>query len=528
MDERFTEWRRQYQYIEGSRETDRGIEVPVTGRSEIRLDPPPGGVTGELRLTDVGTTHDDVRLDILGGASYRLVVVASSALRTLRFQSSSGQAGMPQVLEVEGLATAEHAVALHGFSPSGSLNLRRGRFHIAFDGVPTQLILNDCSIEASSTKHVEAAELKGTVQFLETNLLEARKTTVGKDVHLVSKGGISLGEIEALDGSLVFKLSGGASAASVADGATLDFELSHDPQTTLQLGNNRTPVDQPISELTVTGHGRLDSFWSLDKACFDGKARGDLAIHIGDGRQVTDATGACDVVAPNAIVIGEPSKGLRLLRLIGANGGSLSSVDVYDLQISDLAALEQTLRFVPVFPGRNEARKRLKEMSLGASDPQEISSQRAYFWSNMVPLVKSKHASGDIQSETRYAAMLSRRWAPGRKREKALLWLYEQIEFGERIGRPLFLLTLASLLAAFVQEAPWAHPNFSSQDVLSFLQNWVRFSLSPLSFFRAEGVPKPAVFEDFAPRLGVAVVQVFNTIMLIFALIAMRRIAKAE
>lgn len=528
MDGQFTEWRRQYQYIEGAKETDRGIEVPIAGRSEVRLDPSPGEITGELRLTDVGTTHDDVRLDLIGQLNYRLVVIAAPKLRTLRFQSSSGQAGMPQVLEVIGLQPAENGIALHGFAPQDSLLLTRGRFRIAFEGVPKRLVLDGCSIEASSTTHVELAELRGAVEFLETNLLEAKQTRVAADARVLSKGGITLGDVHPLDATVSLSLRGSAFAASVPDGTTLEFELSQEPATNLQLGRDQTPIDQPISQLTVKGFGTLDCFWSLDAPSFLGEKRGNLSIYIRDGRQVTEATGSCDLAAPQSIVIGKPPDGLKLLRVLGAGGGSLSNVDVYNLHISDLAALEQTLRFVPLFPGRNEARKRLKEMTLGATDPEEISSQRAYFWSSMVPLVKSKHASGDIQSETRYAAMLSRLWAPGRKREKALLWLYEQVEFGERIKRPLVLLAVASLLGALIQEAPWANPNFSPDDVLPFLQGAIKFALSPLSFFRAEGVPKPPEFADFAPRLGVAIVQIFNTVMLIFALIAMRRVAKAE
>jgi hypothetical protein len=144
----------------------------------------------------------------------------------------------------------------------------------------------------------------------------------------------------------------------------------------------------------------------------------------------------------------------------------------------------------------------------------------------MTDILKKSHAPGWVQSEARYASARARRTSTPDLRERALLSLYAIAGYGERIMRPLLVLGCLAVIATVI-DSGLSTPSLHPEDVTATLRLWVRYLLAPLTFFRLEDVPEVSV-EGIWASVAFTVYRAIGIILIVFSLIATRRIAKAE
>jgi hypothetical protein len=209
-----------------------------------------------------------------------------------------------------------------------------------------------------------------------------------------------------------------------------------------------------------------------------------------------------------------------------AEGAEVQVVSAFDLLPSDLRALEKIERFVPAFPRARELRREVDHMQMGTTDPAVQSRRRAHFWSRMVTLLASSHASGGIQSDARYVAARARRhhltWNRD-FREKTLLTAYAFVGYGERVLWPLGWLLVMSVVGAI---ALWDRSSdLCCERSGEFLGAILSLFLSPLEFFRFTEAPEASgPLEESV----VLLIRIIGLVLLFFSLSAARRVAKAE
>ena len=207
---------------------------------------------------------------------------------------------------------------------------------------------------------------------------------------------------------------------------------------------------------------------------------------------------------------------LKVDRIGEAEGAEVSGLDVFSCRIGDLTELRKAERVNIWLPSAKEAVQRASQMDHLSPE------QRASFWMMLKSITEQKHSPGALQSAVRFVAAEARRSSTG-GRERAILEIYRLVGYGERIGWPLYWFVGASMLA----------PVFLLTWPLSGVGDWWavswRLLLSPLRFFRLEaGIPDiPVPLMPWTSVLSLGV-QILGIVMILFSLLATRRLARAD
>lgn len=214
------------------------------------------------------------------------------------------------------------------------------------------------------------------------------------------------------------------------------------------------------------------------------------------------------------------------MRRIGdVEGATLQNVDIYEVPLTDLQRLAKASVVVPWLTTRRRARGRenaaIHPTYGPRRDPAVVRWERAEFWAQLSTLLADKHAPGAVRSEARYAAHQARHLAIPRGREHALLAFYGPLGYGERIGRPLGALGLLAALGAV-----WIS---GSENFRGIAHTFISLLGAPLSFFGFTDLRK-ALPTASGPIDGIVLlaVQVLGLLFLVLALVAARRVLRAE
>jgi hypothetical protein len=252
----------------------------------------------------------------------------------------------------------------------------------------------------------------------------------------------------------------------------------------------------------------------------------DFHLEVQDGGQVDALSGCVTLIAsPRSVCIGDKDGAFRPTKVEAAKDAELQDINVYGLDLTDLANLAESYRFSPWLP-RNDKQAREQEdaMPVGTSDPSLQVRRRAYFWARMAHILPGTHATGSVQSKVRYSASGSRRNSlPLRSYERLLLSLYSLAGYGERITLPLaWMLALSSLGALFLEGSVWDAE--CCDRLLNSGETLGGLLVAPLTFFR---FIDPIDTEGIDAGIRVTV-TILNTLLLFFSLTALRRVTIAE
>lgn len=283
-------------------------------------------------------------------------------------------------------------------------------------------------------------------------------------------------------------------------------------------------VTGETADIRAQGRGSI-RLANCKRAIFDG----DLALSLKPGDSIELASGRiASLNIEDATITGAEENPLAARRILNAEGAELDSVDLTQLtSISSISRLRAAHRVVPSLPSK------FKELTaIAEGKPPGMPEQaRQVFWAQLSDLVAEKKARGAVQAELRFISAHARLMAaPKWSREKAWLWLYKAVGYGERIWRPLFLYILASMLVftLVVSRTAGLEPVQDGSPMVNGLPlrlMWDLFVL-PLSFFRfaGESVIQGGLFADVLTLI----LRVGGILMVFFALAAIRRLTKAE
>jgi hypothetical protein len=331
-------------------------------------------------------------------------------------------------------------------------------------------------------------------------------------------GDVQLGRVRSQDGKPpVLRLVRGG-----------NFHMTGVPDGTIvELGENaQADFADSLSEATgvvIRGFGRIYIRGTLTSPRFE---PGEALVADVTG-SVLDASGELTSLRAHArsAVSGDPHDPLKLKSVSDAASALLEQVDIYSLSIGDLSALEQAERLSPWIPPARKARKLEDGMALGGGSQKVIQVKRAHFWARVSIMVRDKHAPGAVQSEVRYAAQRARRKSLPIGRERLVLTLYQLVGFGERILRPMLWYAALSAAVALMFNADPGHGGLAHA---SFLSIWVSVLASPLAFLRLPSVGTALHPHGPAQQAALFFMRLIGLLLLVFALIAARRLAKAE
>jgi hypothetical protein len=361
---------------------------------------------------------------------------------------------------------------------------------------------------------VAKLHVSGTVQLHD---ILSNETVVDPDTQFLL-GNAELGRIGssvAQPPTLRFLGSGSIRLGSIPDGSTV--VLANGARVEL------TDRASDASEVLLRGSGYISIGGTLTRPRFEPVT--DLVVEVRGS--VLDATGEVTVLIANArsVVTGDRDRPVVLKAIREAQSALLEQVDIYNLAIGDLSALETSERFSPWIPAPRKARRLEDAMSLGGGSDETIRVKRAHFWMRVSTMTRDKHAPGVVQSEVRYAAQRARRRSLRFGREWAMLAAYQCLGFGERILRPLLLYAVLTGAVAVVFTADPGHGGLANANFLSI---WVSVLASPLAFLRLPSVGTALHPHGPAQQGALFFMRLVGLLLLLLALIAARRLAKAE
>lgn len=482
------------------------VSLDVSLQSGISLPPAPEGY--ELTLTGAGEQGPEFPIDIGDDPPSKLSIRAAPKLERLRFNRKPFPCAVLELSEATGTVVVSGLRVVR-------LELNNGRMQVEAsddDSVPESIFVSGATFFLPQWTF-PLLELEGEVGIIGPQFF-AERTVVRGPVTIGGGAEARLGEVEAAEpGPAELTLVGRIQVNKLPDDSKVhvrDGYLNF-------ISGNSTPCARATH---IEGHGLVDVDGVLERPNFV-PSGGPLGLQLGYQGQVLEASGAVALRATRAgLCQGSPVHPLRFTQVESATEVEIENVSLYDLSISDLRPLKESRRLWPWIPRGWRARKKAREledrMQLGGGGVNVVLRKRAYFWTELSAMLREKHAPGAVQSEVRYAAARARRKAAPRGREKTLLTFYALAGYGERIARPIALHGLVGALGVLA---------FPLCRLRMYAITWIRLFVSPLGFFRLATGPSA---HGIVEQVTLVVVEGVGLLLLLLAVLAARRIAKAE
>lgn len=530
------EWALQLRpYASGDPEVEgRTISISVSRNQLPALPPAPLGT--HLVLRNVGWAHATFSPSTHEQPPALITIVAADELRNLEFGGLRGTGRLQIALD---LVHCSERISVRGILPAG-FAVRNGQLRLGqIASTPTSASLEEASLTSASgvaNWELNQLTLTGDISLENVNIWAAR-TLIEEVARTQGAAKISLGEVTGANGEIELVTVTPVSVQSLPDGSLVELGA-----TTMNLGGDDVAVE--ARDLGFLGDGSIQLNLDVSGGRFTSPlGRSPLTIQLGSGRQLLDAVSPGESqriqleLSAGSICSGHPETPIRLASVRVEGGAQLQDVDCYALGLADLLQLERCQRFHPWIPRRQwnwspltwfqQHPARTLEDDQIREEARDLSlRERAHYWATMTDILKTSHAPGWVQSEARYAAARSRQASTHDRREWLLLSLYWVAGFGERIVRPLIVLALLATGATLI-DAGTVRPSLAPDDISATLEVWVRYLLAPLTFFRLEDIPGVKV-EGVWPSVVLTVYRTMGIILIVFSLIATRRIVKAE
>jgi hypothetical protein len=487
------------------------LEIDASNQNELDLSQ---GVEGaRVRLTRVGVGQQSVRVVGDERISDFFLDEVTASLPQLQLNGLRGALS----ISVDGTAASE--TRLYG-DFVGDLQLLGGRWDIRLgrDSIHRLAVITAQVTFTGNAPLIRRLTLSGNVTLAR---LSAEETIIQPPVVIYSAGDVDLGAVSKGLATPVELTFGSASQSISLRDLPPNSEILLDGAI---VSLSPSSVQGPTSRgVTFRGTGRVVVTTSLESPTFEPARTQSLILELTQQGQVSGAKGRVVLNAqPGSQCIGVAKTPLVLDRVDRAERAELEHVSLQRLLFTDLAALREAERLIPWMPpvsNLSKARKYVDDATAGGGEPDLIATKRAHFWTRLSYMLADKHTPGSVQSSVRWASMRSRRLAAPRwGRERLLLFAYSLVGYGERILLPIFWqLVVTSTFAFWVFHAGRHHM------ALSLKSRWEQALQLPLTIFR--------VLENgnlLHPTWAVALIRVTGIVLIGLALLAMRRVVKAE
>jgi hypothetical protein len=519
--------------------------IDCQGRSTLALRWPPS----PLVLTHVGDRHSTVNVTlrtsevhpVFGdngpGPRAPIRIQVHPNLQTLRFATSFPS----KILEIVPDSVNHH--------PIGIVDLSCRRLvlkSIAAVASPrcdiTSLCLDDASIHG---EYLDVDLLVVGGHSAATGNISARSTLFGRSALNVD-GSVRLGYVTTDNPYGTIFISGSATIAGIRRRG-----LSVIANDDLTVDQSREETRQPLVHVRL--QSRSGSIVLRGVTISESVMRAAASLQLSKHAWVIESESWADVLNVSQDSVIHLRRGTSRFNRISSGEGEITGIPAYQLTQEHVSALEHAIRFSPWLAPRSRvlvlARRTFQRFAkwlhtarFADSAPNDAMTASRYednmlpglpdrsreaLWSRLRRLVEEGHASGRTQAEVRYAWMRARLRASRISTvEGILLRSYGLVGFGERIGRPIVWHVCLSSLAAIPVSGVSTPRVILGSQAPQYWSTVVKLLASPLRFFRVD--INIDAGGSFINESLIVAVQSLGVVLIIFAIIAMRRITKAE